>query len=184
MMDLSGAPRARLFTVFGTALYVDVASGCLRHGPAESSPANAVFVAEPGWGQPHRTGRLMRDKGHSLEPIACLSGSCQTVSVMESGPNMAAGTLLELHLERGLIALTAQELFLMADPSGAVSLSRPVCSTWECFLASEDWCTEGAGNEQLPAIANAKFDTRRIQTYLVHPLIRKGRMRNPGPRRC
>jgi len=116
----------------------------------------------------------MRDKGHSLEPIACLSGSCQTVSVMESGPNMAAGTLLELHLERGLIALTAQELFLMADPSGAVSLSRPVCSTWECFLASEDWCTEGAGNEQLPAIANAKFDTRRIQTYLVHPLIRKG----------
>jgi glycosyltransferase involved in cell wall biosynthesis len=87
---------------------------------------------------------------------------------------MAAGTLLELvPLERGLIALMVQELFLTADPSGTVSLSTPVCSTWECFLASEDWCTAGAGDERLPAIANANFDKRRIQTYLVHPLIRK-----------
>ena len=46
MSDLSTAPRARLFTAFGTVLYVDVASGELRHGPIESSPANAVFVAD------------------------------------------------------------------------------------------------------------------------------------------
>jgi glycosyltransferase involved in cell wall biosynthesis len=173
MMDLSGAARARLFTVFGTVLYVDIASGHLRHGPVESSPANALFVA-PGWGQSHRRGWLMQDKGGSLEPIVCLSGSCQTVSGMESVPNMAAGTLLELiPLERGLIALTAEEWFLTAEPNGAVSLSRPVCSTWECFLASEHWCTDGAGKELLPPVANAKFDTKRIQTYLIHPTIRK-----------
>jgi glycosyltransferase involved in cell wall biosynthesis len=87
---------------------------------------------------------------------------------------MAAGTLLDLvPLERGLIALTAEGLFQSADPSGAVSLSRPVCSTWECFLASEDWCTEGAADEQIPAIANTKFNTRRIQSHRIHPLIRK-----------
>jgi hypothetical protein len=75
MIITSNAPRARLFTVFGTVLYVDVASGHLRHGPVESSPVNALFVAEPGWRQSHRRGRLMQDKGDSLEPIICLADS-------------------------------------------------------------------------------------------------------------
>ena len=47
MSDLSTSPRARLITAFGTVLYVDGASGELWHGPIESSPANAVFVADP-----------------------------------------------------------------------------------------------------------------------------------------
>src|SRR6266852_6651558 len=174
MMDSSGAPRARLFTVFGTVLYVDVASGHLRHGPVESSPANAVFVADPGWGQPHRTGRLMQHKGDSLESIVCLPDHCQTVSSIESGRDSAVGTPLELVLlERGLIAFAAESMFLMADPNGRVALAAQVCSTWECFLASEHWCTEGARDEQLPAIASAKFDSKRVQTHIVHPLIRK-----------
>jgi glycosyltransferase involved in cell wall biosynthesis len=173
MTDLS-APPTYLFTAFGTVLYVDVATGRLRHGPVESSPANAVFVAEPGWGQSHRKGWLMQEKGDSRELIACLSDHCQAVSSMERGGNSAAGTLLELvPLERGLIAFTADGLFLTAEPGGQLSLRAPVCSTWECFLASENWCTDGAVNDLLPAIANAKFDTKRIRTYLVHPLIRK-----------
>jgi glycosyltransferase involved in cell wall biosynthesis/predicted O-methyltransferase YrrM len=119
-------------------------------------------------------GQLMQDKGDSLEPIVCLPDSCQTVSSMESSGDSAVGTPLELvPLERGLIAFAAEGLFLMADPDGRIALAAQVCSTWECFLASEHWCTDGAGNEQVAAIANAKFDARRIQTYLVHPLIRK-----------
>jgi hypothetical protein len=75
MIITSNAPRARSFTVFGTVLYVDVASGHLRHGPVESSPTNAVFMADPGWGQPHRMGRLMQDKGDSLESIVCVGAA-------------------------------------------------------------------------------------------------------------
>src|SRR4029077_11329648 len=174
MIITPNAPRARLFTAFGTVLYVDVASGCLRHGPVENSPANASFVAELSWGHPRGMLRLMQDKGDALEPIVCLPDHCQTVSSMESGRDSAVGTVLELvPLERGLVAFAAEGLFLMANPDGRVALAAEVCSVWECFLASEHWCTEGAGNAQLPAIANAKFDTRRIQTYLVHPMIRK-----------
>src|ERR1700730_18646028 len=115
MTELSGAPRTLLFTVFGTVLYIDVASGHLRHGPVESSPVNAVFVAEPGWGQTHRKGRLMQDKGASLEPIVCLPDHCQTVSSMESGRDSAVGTPLELvPVERGLPTPLAQDLFLPA----------------------------------------------------------------------
>jgi glycosyltransferase involved in cell wall biosynthesis len=171
MTHLPSAPRTHLFTVFGTVLYVDVVSGHLRHGPIETSPANALFVADPGWRDAHRVGRLMHDKGDSLEPIACLSDHCQTVSSTGNGGDLANATSLKLiPLERGLIALTAKDLFLSADPAGAVSLPTPLCSTWECFLATEDWCTEQADDTQL---ANAKFDKNRIQSYLVHPLIRK-----------
>jgi glycosyltransferase involved in cell wall biosynthesis len=174
MMDSSITPRARLFTVFGTVLYVDADSGRLRHGPVETSPANAVFVAEPGSRQPHRKGMLMIYNDGSLEPIICLLDHCRTVSSTKKSGNWAAGTLLELiSLERGLVALTAQDLFLTAEPGGAVSLSRPVCSTWECFLASEDCYSGGADDVQLLLTANAKFDRRTIQSYLVHPLNRK-----------
>jgi len=46
MIDLSSAPRARLITAFGTVLYLDPASGELRHGDVATSPANAYFVAD------------------------------------------------------------------------------------------------------------------------------------------
>lgn len=39
--------RTRLLVAFGTGLYVEAAAGELRHGPTESSPANALFVADP-----------------------------------------------------------------------------------------------------------------------------------------
>ncbi len=183
MTDISGAPRARLFTVFGTVLHVEAASGCLRHGPVETSPANAVFMAEPSWGEASRKGRLMQDKGDCLQPIAVLSEHSQIASSAEPAPNLAAGTSLELvHLQRGLFALTAHGLFLCAEPSGTISLSREVCSTWECFLASEPWCTEGA-DDQLPIRGNSKFDTKGIQSFLVHPLIRKRANGKPNARK-
>ena len=78
MSDLSTAPRARLITAFGTVLYVDVASGELRHGPIESSPANAVFVADPSSAGPHRRGWLMHDAGDSRELLVCLADRCHS----------------------------------------------------------------------------------------------------------
>ncbi len=80
MSDLSTAPRARLFTAFGTVLYVDVASGDLRHGPIESSPANAVFVADPSSAAPHRRGWLMYDTGDSRELLVCHADRCHLPS--------------------------------------------------------------------------------------------------------
>src|ERR1700752_2256503 len=106
MTNLARSSRARLFTVFGTVLYVDVVSGHLRHGPAETSPANALFVADPVWRDAHRVVRLMHDKGDSMYPIACLSDHCQTVSSTGNGGDLANATSLKLiPLERGLIAL-------------------------------------------------------------------------------
>jgi hypothetical protein len=46
MINLYNAPSARLFTTWGTILYVDADSGELRHGPIEerNSPVCGVRV--------------------------------------------------------------------------------------------------------------------------------------------
>ena len=67
-------------------LYVDSAPGQLRYGPTETSPENAVFVADRTAARPYREGRFMFDNGERSEPIACGALSCRTVS-------MAAGEI-------------------------------------------------------------------------------------------
>jgi len=46
MIDAVTDTPARVFTAFGTVLYVDPVSRELRHGPVDSSPANAFFVLD------------------------------------------------------------------------------------------------------------------------------------------
>jgi hypothetical protein len=84
-------------------------------------------------------------------------------------------TPLELiPLERGLIAFRAGTMFLSAIPDGRVTLSAPRCSTWELFLASEDWCSDAlaADDAQTSDIFRASFDKKRIESYIIPPLIR------------
>ena len=167
MSDLSTAPRARLFTTFGTVLYVDVVSGELRHGPSESSPANAYFVADPSSAGPRRQGWLMYDSGETRELVVCLGDRCHLVSRSEGASGSTSPTVLELiPLERGLIAFKAGDLFLSAIPDGRNRLSALVCSTWELFLASEAWCSDAPAtdDESIGNTAGAKFDKKRIKS--------------------
>ncbi len=144
--------RTRLLTAFGTVVHVDPASGELRHGPIESSPANAWFVAEPGSRGPHRLGRLVHDPGD------------------DSGAPM---TLELIPLERGLVALAAGGRFLSANPEGRVALAAPLCSTWELFVPSEAWCTDGvSGAGRFAPSAGEPFDRKAIAGYAIHPMIR------------
>jgi hypothetical protein len=174
LSNLSAVRPVRLFTAFGTVVYVDSASGELRHGPLETSPGNAGFVADASQAGPHHQGWLMHDTGRGHELIACASDCCQTVS--QAGERPAAPTMLELiPLERGLIAFRAKELFLSAAPEGTIRLSAPTCNTFELFLPSEHWCTVPAatgGTQSSAPPAAAKLIDKNIRRYIVHPLER------------
>ena len=186
MSDLSTPPRARLFTAFGTVLYVDATCGELRHGAIETSPPNAVFVADTGSVGSHRQGWLMYGAGASCELLVCRADRCHSVSHSEGTSGPASPTVLELiPLERGLIAFKAGDFFLSAIPDGRISLSASVCSTWELFLASETWCTDApaTGVEWIGNTAGAKFDKKRIEGYIVHPLIRARANTKPKARK-
>jgi hypothetical protein len=130
--DLSGAPRTRLLTSWGTVLYVEPASGELRHGPRETSPADTVFITDPaaqdlGWIMVERKGRL--------EPVAC----GPQASWIESRAETSASPIrLELRrLRLNLLCLTADGLYLSAEADGRVTLSRLACAKWEEFSPLE-----------------------------------------------
>jgi hypothetical protein len=171
MTDLL-APPARLITAFGTVLYVDVASGGLRHGPIESAPANAVFLAEPNTAASGHYGYLVHDTGAASAPIVCLPNGCHSLSRAE-GDKQTATALELIALERGLICFKAGDLFLSAFPDGRVLLNAPACSTWELFLASQDWCTEFSAHDEEPwRDAGTLFDKKKIESYIIHPTLR------------
>jgi glycosyltransferase involved in cell wall biosynthesis len=83
-------------------------------------------------------------------------------------------TLLELvPLERGLIAFSAGGRFLCAEPNGGLDLSKPWCSTWECFLASEDWCGVARDHvEEQRAVTNTAIDWLNIRKFLIDARLR------------
>jgi len=102
MTDLATAPPAPIYTTWGTVLYVDSASGQLRHGPVDTSPSNTVFVADRTAAGTNRQGWFMCDAGARLEPIACGALSCRAVSRASGGDPPPTPTLLDLvPLERG-----------------------------------------------------------------------------------
>src|SRR5690349_10692051 len=124
MTDLSTAPSTRLFTLFDSAIYVDTASGELRHGALETSPANAALVAEPG---ARRAGRIMHLSDGAYHPVVCRMEGSKLLADAPSGDD--GGTLLEVvALERGLLGLRAGGHFLCGEPDGRLTLSRTACS--------------------------------------------------------
>jgi hypothetical protein len=166
---MSDRPPSRLFTTFGTVLYVD-ASGELRHGSIESSPANALLVA-------HTSGEavwLTAKDGDARRVIVCSDERCQVSSSDVSEPFEREVALELLPLERGLIALRAAGRFLCADPDGRVSLSRPACSTWECYLASQRWCGELTSGDamSIDGAAAANIDRLAIKKFVIDPRLR------------
>src|ERR1700733_2210894 len=128
MSDLSTAPFERLITAFGTVLYVDTASGELRHGPIANSPPNAVFVSDGS------SGRLMHDVAGSPQPLVCQTDGCRVAGTAESADPSAKQTVFEIvPTDPGKVGLKAEGVFLCAEGDGRVTLSRSECRAWEMF---------------------------------------------------
>jgi hypothetical protein len=175
MTDASVLPSARLFTTWGTMLYVDPASGELRHGAIETSPENAVIAAAPEAMRAGRWGRIIHTANGVCEAIVCRAARSLSASRTDGIDVEVGATLLELvPLERGLIALREGGKFLCAEPTGGITLSRSRCSVWECFLASEDWCTDSAAASKAPTadLSGSTFDRKLISHHIISPLLR------------
>jgi hypothetical protein len=142
----------RLFTTHGTVLYVDPISGELRHGPLESSPANARLLLDG----PH--GQIMHDVAGSLQPVVCLADRSHTIDSTGSSESPAAPTMFELiPLYQRWMGLRSANLFLSAEPDGRVTLSREVCSAWESFLP-----THNSLRTKTPSLSISCIETRDI----------------------
>jgi hypothetical protein len=173
LTDLSIAPRARLstarrtclHTTFGTVVYVDDASGQVRHGAIDDTRANAVLVADEHPIEGPRGASLWYDVAGVLEPIVVSAEGCGRVPSAEP-IGASANFLGVVWLGRGLIALQSRQLYLCSEPDGRITLSRTKCSLWECFVPSQDWCKAWIGTDgtDLEAVVGT-IDWQAIQSF-------------------
>lgn len=161
MTSRSAPLPSRLFTMHGTVLYIDPASGDLRHGALGGSPANAKFVLQGAHGQ------IVHTTDGAQRPTICRADRCRTIDAVDDAFGPVTATALEpVPLHQGWIGLRAQGLYLCAEPDGSVTLSRAVCSAWESFLPSHRWL--GA---KTPSLSISCIETRNI-TKAVHAVER------------
>lgn len=160
---------ARLFTVFGTVVYVDGSTGELRHGPLDTSAANVALVAAADELPPHPRYRLVH-QAFASEGQVLVGPDGRLVAISDEAPEPSdGGARLEVvPLERGLFGLRHEDLFLCAEPNGRLALSRKVCSVWESFLASESWCAEVTATPPAPDTVH----NRAIREFLIDPRLR------------
>ena len=172
------SPPTRIFTTWGTVLYVDPASGELRHGPIDGSPENAFFLADarPEGSRPR--GCLALGSGDSALLIASQAERSLTLGESdEKGQAAAAATTLTVvELERGLVGFQANGAFLSAEPDGRITLSKSWCSLWEFFLLSED-LTDAPGAKD-HVYAGFEINKKWLQSYIVDPRLRVKVRRN------
>ncbi|MER9197303.1 glycosyltransferase [Mesorhizobium australicum] len=176
---------ARLFTAFGTVLFVDPFTGELRHGAIEDSPVNVFLDADWAPTDGYRRSQLIFAADGLQQSIHCFAAMCHTSPTSPSKDRPDTGTTLELiPLERGLLALRSGGHFLSAIPDGRMMHQASVCSIWELFIASENWCTDTPG----VAINDAwrrdnAFNKSHVVSYIVHPLTRMKSNRQPVARK-
>jgi glycosyltransferase involved in cell wall biosynthesis len=160
-------PRAQLFTTFGTVLYVEAGSGQLRHSVIDGSPANAALTADQSLFEGSRTGWLMHDADDGLYPIGCTADGCwSTFSKADSGASFSPTLFQLVPLERGLVGLQSGGRYLCAEPDGRVTLSRSVCSLWECFLPSATWCSEPPTSDA--ERTNATINWAAVESFVIN----------------
>ena len=164
MTERPDSPGACLFTIWGTALYVDAATGDLRHGAIESSPRNVFLMGERGSGGEPFVVWLIYENGGVTQPIICSPNSCRP----ESGASTAAQPMRLVPLKPGMVGLRLGDRYLCAERDGTVTLSRAWCSLWECFLLSEDW--SAARHTEGQNIADGTIDWGQIASFTIPDL--------------
>ena len=167
MNNLSTASRrTHLHTTLGTVIYVDAASGQLRHGTIDERQVNVVLIAEQPTIPGPQTASLMYNAADIFEPIVISADRCCRSS---SDPTMrGVSSLRVVRLDSDLVALQSGGLYLCAEADGRITLSRAKCSLWECFVTSRDWASIEAHPAQLgvgntidwPAIRSFKVSTK------------------------
>lgn len=158
---------SRIFTIHRTAVYVDPASGELRHGAVGSRPVNAGLVVDG------TRGRFVYESVGGPRPVAC--GPDGSRAVEPAAPGGPAGTVFDVVAQEwGGVGLAADGKYLCAEPDGRLTLSRPHCEAWERFVPSDPPRSLGVFEAlglltpyDIPGMAKRRYGRRRDGGYVL-----------------
>jgi hypothetical protein len=144
LADASSRPRAlgvpafpagalsAVRTIHGTVMYIDVASGRLRHGSAGGVPRN-LFLARDG-----NVAWFIRVAQDGSQCYIQLQPEEQTAT---ASTEQYVGTFDVIDAgipDRPALGLRARGLYVCAEPDGSVTLSRRELGVWERLGLSQD----------------------------------------------
>jgi hypothetical protein len=132
MIGIPGAMR--IITWHDTMLFVDTASGELRHGLLLTSPMNTALVREEDQARMTFAGLDGETDIEFLPECSRLFGS-KSFNKGSSAPT----ALSFIPLPRREFGLESRGLFVSAEPDGRITLSRSHCFAWERFRARLDY---------------------------------------------
>jgi SAM-dependent methyltransferase len=126
--------EGHMVTIFGTLLYIDKATGELRHGAIDGSPANVTLTGDrPSLADSQRA-CLRCPEDRTGVVVFSTEGSGFTAGANAAAPASAPPPAFELAWrEDGSIALQSGGLFLCAEPDGRITHSRSHIGPWETF---------------------------------------------------
>ncbi len=123
----------RIFTSHGTIMFVDTASGELRHGLLERSPSNVIFVPEG------EQARIKFCGVDSPQDIAFLPEYSAVVGSEKAATHTKSSVFFLVTTIGKEFALTERGKFLCAEPDGRITLSRSECKLWERFYTDQQY---------------------------------------------
>jgi FkbM family methyltransferase len=147
--------ESRLFTAHGTVMFVDQASGELRHGRLEGSPDNVVLTE---CGEAARI-RLLGADGY--QDIECLSEYSAVVGSARIGSDFSGSVFTVAPAGGAEFGLTRGAHFLSAEPDGRVTLSRAHCQDWERFHRRVD------ARERTGTVVSQRIDGQIIRFFIT-----------------
>ena len=165
---------AQVYTSQGTVLFVDGASGELRHGSPETSPFNVALALDG------EHVRICFYDGTSERTIAC-QPDCSarvdsgTVQANEETAGIASSLFTRLPTGGREFGLAAQGKFLCAEPAGQITLSRSECSDWGEIPHSNQCISAERYHNQLPnrRSSRAFFHYREARLDPIAPMSRR-----------
>ena len=124
-----GGPSKRLLTHHDTVVFADVAVRLLRHGPLAVSPANVLLAADG-----ETAYLLYQGPDGSQRPLGVRPAVAplQTGGLNHDGA-APQGEFRVVNTGGSTFGLTRDGLFLCAESSGSVTLSRQQVGPWERF---------------------------------------------------
>jgi FkbM family methyltransferase len=146
------------FTSHGTVMFVDAASGELRHGSFETSPSNVALSRQGG------TARIRFIGAGSEQNIACLpeySAIVGSVRMRNTEVTAATSNVFTFVPAAGKeFGLRDGGRYLSAEPDGRITLSRSHFRDWEMFH------TRSGASELSGSIVSYRIDGQMVRFFI------------------
>ncbi len=144
-------------------------SGMLRHGDAANIVSNVRLRWLSDGEDGSRLNSLVWSACDQARALFCQDGAVTAEPDVECSVDREEYWFDVLSMDRGIIALRHQDLYLSAEPDGRISAHEGKCGVSEGFLISDAWFLEA---KSVPSLPQASSESREVAKFIIDARVR------------